>query len=56
MHNENGATYNQTWDAENRLIGAGGVGVADATFTYDDDGVRVKRADALGTTGYVGNY
>jgi len=35
---------------------SGRVGVADATFTYDGDGVRVKRADALGTTVYVGNY
>jgi len=37
---ESGATYNQTWDQENRLTGLSGSGTA--TFVYDGDGNRVK--------------
>ena len=47
-----GVTYNQAWDAENRLTSVTGNGTT--TFTYDGDGARVKKVDATGTTAYVG--
>jgi RHS repeat-associated protein len=52
---ENGKTYVQGFNAENKLqtVTEGG---QTTTFTYDGDGVRVKKVDPSGTTTYVGGY
>ena len=53
---ENGVTYQQAWDAENRLtVVTNTVSGAVTTFTYDGDGARVKKVDAAGTTAYAGS-
>ncbi len=51
-----GPTYSQVFDAENRLQSVTVSGQT-TTFTYDGNGVRVKKAVSGGaTTVYVGNY
>ncbi len=50
---ENGVTYTQTWDADNRLIDVLS-GTQHTQYYYDADGGLVKRTDARGTTAYVG--
>jgi YD repeat-containing protein len=56
--NENGATYTQTFDVENRLTQVTNLTVSQAiTFTYDGDGNLVKKEDISGTTTiYVGGH
>ncbi|MGQ9585168.1 MAG: RHS repeat-associated core domain-containing protein [Anaerolineae bacterium] len=44
-----------SWDVENRLISAT-VGVTTTLFSYDGDGVRVKKVVSGTTTYYVGNW
>jgi YD repeat-containing protein len=60
---ENGLTYNQTWDVENRLVAVTNTSTLSVTqFMYDGDGQRAKRVEfkpgtsATVTTVYVGNY
>jgi YD repeat-containing protein len=51
---ENGLTYTQTFDAENRLVSVA-VGGQTTTFTYDGDGNLVKKTKPDGSkTIYVG--
>ncbi|MDY7078847.1 MAG: LamG-like jellyroll fold domain-containing protein [Chloroflexota bacterium] len=53
--NENGTSYTQDFDAENRLVRV----TADSEtteFIYDGDGQRVKKIDGSGTTAYVGGH
>ena len=52
---ENGVTYTQTWDEENRLQTVTVVGQT-TTYTYDGDGQRVKKVQGGQTTVYIGNY
>ena len=51
---ENGVTYTQTWDEENRLQTVTVVGQT-TTYTYDGDGRRVKKVQGGQTTVYIGN-
>jgi len=51
---ENTLTYQQQFDVENRLAQVSGA--ADVTFVYDGDGNLVQKADASGTTVYIGGY
>ncbi len=48
-------TYNQTWDAENRLASVT-VNGQTTTFVYDGDGQRVKKVQSGQTTAYAGNH
>ena len=49
--------YAQGWDAENKLIAVSSSdGAQPTTWTYDADGMRVKRTIGGKTTIYVGNY
>lgn len=52
---ENGVTYTQTWDEENRLktVTVNGQTI---TFVYDGDSQRVKKVQGGQTTVYIGNY
>ncbi|HET7089229.1 MAG TPA: hypothetical protein VFL17_11295 [Anaerolineae bacterium] len=52
---ENGVTYQQAWDTENRLSVVTNTVTSQVTrFTYEGDGARVKKVDSSGTTAYVG--
>ena len=51
---ENGQTYTQAFDIENRLISVSGA--ATASFAYDGDGNRVKATVSGVTTTFLGNY
>ena len=53
---EDGVTYTQAWDAENRLTSVTTSSGQTTTFTYDADGQRIRRIDASGTTVTIGNY
>jgi YD repeat-containing protein len=48
-----GTTYNQSYNAENRLISISGG--TSASFVYDGDGNRVKGTAGWVTTTYIGN-
>ncbi|HNT78272.1 MAG TPA: RHS repeat-associated core domain-containing protein [Anaerolineae bacterium] len=52
---ENGATYTQGWNQENRLQTVTVNGTT-TTFTYDGDGVLVKKVVGSATTYYVGPH
>ncbi len=52
---ENGVTYTQTWDKENRLKMVT-VNGQTTTFDYDGDGKRVKKVQGGQTTVYIGNH
>ncbi len=52
---ENGATYTQGWNQENRLQTVTVNGTT-TTFTYDGDGVLVKKVIGNATTYYVGPH
>ena len=45
---EDGVTYQQTWDYENRLISVTANGLT-TTFTYDADGALIKKQTPYGT-------
>jgi RHS repeat-associated protein len=52
--------YTQTWSIDNRLIGVtkaltSGVVLAQTSYFFDGDGVRVRKDDPDGTTLYVGS-
>ena len=56
---ENGVTYTQTWNVENRLIAVTNTATLTVTrFYYDGDGARVKKVESKGgttiTTAYAG--
>jgi len=52
---ENGATYTQGWNQENRLQTVTVNGTT-TTFTYDGDGVLVKKVVGSATTYYIGPH
>ncbi len=52
---ENGVSYTQGWNQENRLQTVSGNSTT-TTFTYDGDGNRVKKVEGGVTTYYVGGY
>jgi RHS repeat-associated protein len=49
-------TYEQSWDVENRLTEVKKNGNTVATFTYDGNGVRVKKVEGGETTVHIGNH
>jgi RHS repeat-associated protein len=54
---EDGVTYDQDWDAENRLIRVTDGSTGQITqFIYDGDGALVEEISPDGYTLYVGNY
>ncbi len=54
---EKNVTYQQAWDAENRLASVTNQTAGEVTaFTYDGDGALVKKVDAGGTTYYLGRH
>ena len=50
------ATYDLTYDAENRLTQIQKNGGVSGTYVYDGDGNRVKETAGSTTTVYIGNY
>jgi YD repeat-containing protein len=48
--NENGLTYTQEFDAENRLVKVTATGNQITRFSYDGDGTLVKRVDPDGSS------